>query len=155
MVWWQAALWALAGGFVVEGLEFAALLRRHHKWPWQVDAEAAATIGGTAAGPLGYFLAELVRLAAGGVLGAALAGQVTAPLPALAIGAAAPIIAGHLTAYIPLPPNPPQVDPIRDANRVSMAETAPESGPSPAKPAPRPPRPVPTAERPRERRGTL
>jgi hypothetical protein len=103
MVWWQAALWALAGGFVVEGLEFAALQRRHRKWPWQVDAEATAVTDGTAAGPLGYFVGEVLRLAAGGVLGAALAGQVTGPLPALAIGAAAPVIAGHLAAYVPLP----------------------------------------------------
>jgi hypothetical protein len=111
MAWWQVALWALAGGFVVEGLEFTALQRRHRKWPWQVDAEAAETTGSTAAGPLGYFLAELVRLAAGGILGAALAGQVTGPLPAVAIGAAAPIIAGHLAAYVPLPPRPAQDGP--------------------------------------------
>lgn len=119
MVWWQAALWALAGGFVVEGLEFAALQRRHHKWPWQVDAEALAsnpppgdTADNTAAaGPLGYFIAELIRLAAGGLLGAAMAGQITAPLPALAIGAAAPIVAGNLGAYIPLLTGAPQPAP--------------------------------------------
>jgi hypothetical protein len=152
MVWWQAALWALAGGFVVEGLEFAALLRRHRKWPWQVDAEAAAAVDGAAAGPLGYFLAELVRLAAGGVLGAALAGQITAPLPALAIGAAAPIIAGHLTAFVPLPPTAPQSSLVGDANASATAQTSSETGSSPA--MPRQPRADPTAELQPERRGT-
>ncbi|WP_125726889.1 hypothetical protein [Kibdelosporangium aridum] len=110
MVWWQAALWALAGGVVVEGLEFAALQRRHHKWPWEVDAEVVRS-DSTAAGPLGYFLGELVRLATGGILGAALAGQITGPLAALAIGAAAPAIAGHLGVYVPLPPAAPQANP--------------------------------------------
>lgn len=110
MAWWQAALWALAGGFVIEGLEFSALWQRHRRWPWQVDAESTAGEG-KAAGPWGYFLAELARLAAGGVLGAALAGQVTGPLPALAIGAAAPVIAGRLVAYVPLPEVAPDLAP--------------------------------------------
>jgi hypothetical protein len=120
MAWWQAALWALAGGFVMEGLEFSALWRRHRRWPWQIDADAADTAGGGAAGPLGYFLAELARLAAGGILGAALAGQVTGPLPALAIGAAAPAIAGRLAAYVPLPEVSPELAPA----------TSPTSGPA-------------------------
>jgi hypothetical protein len=111
MEWWQAALWALAGGVVVEGLEFAALQRRHRKWPWEVDAEASAGADSTAAGPLGYFLGELLRLGAGGILGAALAGQVTGPLAALAIGAAAPAIAEKLVAYVPLPPTPSEASP--------------------------------------------
>lgn len=106
MVWWHAGLWALAGGFVVEGLEFAALQRRHRRWPWQVDAETNPAENTMGAGPAGYFIAELVRLIAGGVLGAAMASQITAPLPALALGAAAPIVAGNLAAYIPLPAPP-------------------------------------------------
>jgi hypothetical protein len=106
MAWWQAALWALAGGFVLEGLEFSVLLRRHRCWPWQVDADTA---GGAAAGPLGYFLAEMVRLAVGGILGAGFAGQVTGPIPALAIGVAAPAIVGRLTTYVPLPEAPPDL----------------------------------------------
>lgn len=133
MVWWQGALWALAGGFVVEGLEFAAVQRRYGKWPWQVDA--AATGDGGAAGPLGYFLAELIRLAAGGVLGAALAGQVTAPLPALAIGAAAPVIAGHLATYVPLPPAAPSLDPAQNtsasADRPALSDNLPSVEPVP------------------------
>lgn len=141
MAWWQAALWALAGGFVVEGLEFVALLRRHRKWPWQVDAEAT---GSTAAGPLGYFIAEIVRLAAGGILGAALAAQVTGPLPAVAIGAAAPVIAGHLTAYVPLPPPPPDAE-------VQPARTS-DSGPAVPKPAQQRRRPTPRSAS--EQRGT-
>jgi hypothetical protein len=137
MVWWQAALWALAGGFVVEGLEFAALQRRHRKWPWQVDADAAEAAGGAAAGPLGYFVAEVMRLAAGGVLGAALTAQITGPLPAVAIGAAAPVIAGHLAAYVPLSPMPSQADAVAGGtpspaalggldNRSAAAELAQE-----------------------------
>ncbi|WP_143267176.1 hypothetical protein [Amycolatopsis thailandensis] len=106
MLWWQAALWALAGGFVVEGLEFAAVLRRHRLWPWQVDPRPETDIGTTAAGPLGYFIGEVVRLAVGGVLGAALSGQITDSLPALAIGAAAPAVAGNLFAFVPLPHQP-------------------------------------------------
>ncbi|TCO47312.1 hypothetical protein EV192_11752 [Actinocrispum wychmicini] len=131
MVWWQACLWALAGGFVAEGLEFAALQRRYRKWPWEVDAEATAPTGGTAAGPLGYFIAELIRLAVGGILGAALAGQVTAPLPALAIGATAPVVAGHLAAYLPLPsapaPDTPPSNTAPSTNARTMSNTQPHT----------------------------
>jgi hypothetical protein len=105
MQWWEAGLWALAGGFVVEGLEFSTVRRRHRQWPWQVDAAASeSNVDSTssAAGPLGYFIGEFIRLAAGSVLGAAMAGSVSAPLPALAVGAAAPIIAGNLASLIPM-----------------------------------------------------
>ncbi len=102
MIWWEAALWALAGGFVAEGLEFAALQRRHRKWPWQVDAEASTDESDVGSGVLGSFVGEALRLAAGCILGAALAGQVTGPLPALAIGATAPVVAGNLLTFVPL-----------------------------------------------------
>lgn len=154
MVWWQAALWALAGGFVVEGLEFAALQRRHRKWPWQVDADAAEATGGTAAGPLGYFVAEMVRLAAGGVLGAALAAQITGPLPALAIGAAAPVIASHLAAYVPLPSLPSQAEADAGIAPSHATHTSLDHSSAATKPAQQRRHPTPSSGSAPERRGT-
>ncbi|WP_125783509.1 hypothetical protein [Amycolatopsis sp. WAC 01375] len=153
MMWWQAALWALAGGFVVEGLEFAALQRRYRKWPWQVDADAAEGAGGTAAGPLGYFVAELVRLAAGGILGAALSAQVTGPLPAVAIGAAAPVIAGHLAAYVPLPPIPSQDGQVAGAAPPPVAHDGLDHNSAAAKPTQERRHPSPDSESLPESRG--
>lgn len=97
--WVQAALWGVAGGFVLEGLEFHAALRRHGRWPWKVTGRGARV------GTAGYLIAELIRLMAGGILaGAASAsGQVSGPLAALAIGVAAPVMVERLTALIPLP----------------------------------------------------
>jgi hypothetical protein len=100
VTWHEAALWGLAGGFVVEGLDLYTAVRRHGKWPWRVTGP------GPAAGLAGYVVAELVRLLIGGVLaaGAAASSQVSGAVAAMAIGVAAPVMVERLTALIPLPP---------------------------------------------------
>lgn len=54
---------------------------------------------------MGYAVAELVRLVAGGVLasGTAASGLVSGPLAAIAIGVATPLMVERLTGLIPLP----------------------------------------------------
>lgn len=101
MNWLHAALWGVAGGFVLEGLEFHAVLRRHGKWPWKVTGR------GVRAGATGYVCAELIRLAVGGILAgaAAASGQVSGALAALAIGVAAPVMVERLAALVPIPAN--------------------------------------------------
>lgn len=139
---------------MVEGFEFTALQRRYRKWPWQVDADAAEATGGTAAGPLGYFVAEIVRLAAGGILGAALAAQITGPLPAVAIGAAAPVIAGHLAAYVPLLPMPTHTDTDTDAGPPQVTHTGLDHSSAAAGPAQQFHHPTPSSGPAPERKGT-
>lgn len=116
--WVHAALWGVAGGFVLEGLELWAALRRHGKWPWKVTGRGAK------AGAVGYLIAELIRLTAGGILAAAAAasGQVSGPLAALAIGVAAPMMVERLTALIPLPPS----ESISPARKPVTAPTPPQ-----------------------------
>jgi hypothetical protein len=99
--WVHAGLWGLAGGFIVEGLELYVAVRQKGKWPWKVDGESERD----QAGPLAYAIAETIRMVIGGILAGASAasGQVTGPLAAVAIGVAAPVMVGHLTALLPIP----------------------------------------------------
>lgn len=99
--WVHAGLWGLAGGFIVEGLELYVAVRQKGKWPWRVDGESE----NDQAGPLAYVIAETIRMVIGGILAGASAasGQVTGPLAAVAIGVAAPVMVGHLTALLPIP----------------------------------------------------
>lgn len=84
------AIWGLAGGAVVDGLEFYKLVRR-----------AGGTFP-TLWTKKAFLLAEVVRLMCGAILGYALgtAGQVEVPLGALSVGASAPLIAEKLTRGI-------------------------------------------------------
>src|SRR4051812_41851875 len=93
-----AGLWGMAGGFVVEGLEFYVAVRRHGSWPWKVVGP------GIKAGPRAYAVAESIRSLVGGVLAgsAAASGQVAGPLAAVAIGVAAPFIVDRLSTLVPL-----------------------------------------------------
>jgi hypothetical protein len=81
----QLALWGLAGGFVVEGLELVAAIRRTRGWPWRVHGEV---------GLAPYLVSVALRLAVSGVLAAALGanGQVSGPAGAAMIGITAPLI---------------------------------------------------------------
>lgn len=81
----QLALWGLAGGFAVEGLELVSAIRRTRGWPWRVDGEVGL-------GP--YLFSVAVRLAISAVLAVALGanGQVSGPAGALMIGITAPLI---------------------------------------------------------------
>jgi hypothetical protein len=81
----QLALWGLAGGFAVEGLELVSAIRRTRGWPWRFDGEVG----------LGPYLASVgVRLVISAVVAMALGwnGQVSGPAGALIIGITAPLI---------------------------------------------------------------
>jgi hypothetical protein len=98
-----AAAWGLFGGFAVEGLDMYVALRRNRCWPWHVP-NSPNPRDVPEAGPLGYVVAEIVRLLIGaGLAWAALStGQVSGPLGAIGVGAAAPVIIGQLAKAIPL-----------------------------------------------------
>ncbi|MEV4299396.1 hypothetical protein [Microbispora rosea] len=84
-------LWGLFGGFAVEGLEFAAAIRRSGKWPWKRKSQIT---------PLAASVA--IRLAVGSGLAAAAgsAQQISGPFGALAMGVAAPLIIEQLASQI-------------------------------------------------------
>jgi hypothetical protein len=97
MVGLDAGLWGLFGGFAVEGLELYTAWRRYGRWPWNSPDSSEA-------GPWGYAVAEVVRLLIGAGLAwaAAATGQISGPLGALGVGAAAPTIIGQMARTIPL-----------------------------------------------------
>lgn len=107
MMWVEAALWGLGGGFAVEGLDFYGAVRRHGCWPWRVR-------GPREVGAVGYFVAELIRLVTGSVLASALAesSQVTTAFGALAVGVAAPLLVERLTRAIPLTDSVQHIGPV-------------------------------------------
>lgn len=106
MMWIEAALWGLGGGFAVEGLDLYGAVRREGCWPWRVR-------GPREVGAVGYLLAEVIRLVIGGILASALAesSQITTAFSALAVGVAAPLIVERLTRAIPLTDSVPHAVP--------------------------------------------
>ena len=110
----QLALWGLAGGFAVEGLELVAAIRRTRGWPWRVDGEVGL-------GP--YLLSVVLRLAISAVLAMALGanGQVSGPAGALMIGITAPLIVEK--AFRQVVPTAPG-----DAPQAARAEQNPGHG---------------------------
>lgn len=84
---------------------------RYGCWPWKVPPAATKVNLGSSrgkdipeAGPLGYVVAEIIRLliGAGLAMAAVTTSQVSGPLGAIGIGVAAPTIIGQLTRLIPL-----------------------------------------------------
>ncbi|MEY9895226.1 hypothetical protein ABIA31_008915 [Catenulispora sp. MAP5-51] len=108
-----AGLWGLFGGFAVEGLEFYSLLRRDGRWPWQPPKDNSA-LDPAEVGLRGYLVGEIIRLLIGAGLAwaAASTGQISGPLGALGVGAAAPTIVGQLTKSIALTTAPSAPQPI-------------------------------------------
>jgi hypothetical protein len=137
--WVGAGLWGLAGGFVVEGLDFYTAVRRHGKWPWNVAG------AGPTAGPRGYAIAELVRMIIGAVLaaGVAASGQVSGAMGAIAVGVATPMIVERLTKLVPLglpaAPDTAKPQPATPAGAVEAA--TPSDKPGSGNSAPYPPVP--------------
>ena len=89
--WYIFALWGLLGGVIVDGLELWRVVRANGgQWPKAYRTAA-------------FVLAEAIRLGAGGALAVAfgLSGQVTAPVGALAIGVATPLIVEKLSQQLP------------------------------------------------------
>ena len=93
--WLELALWGLLGGGIVDGLEFWREVRTNGgRCPEEFRTMA-------------YLVAEAIRLGVGAVLAVAfgLHGQVTAPLGALAIGVAAPLIVEKMSKQLPKLPS--------------------------------------------------
>jgi len=95
----EAAMWGGIGGFVVEGLQFAAAIRRVGGWPWRWTSEPR---------PLPFAVSVLIRLAAGAGLASAAGAseQVTTAFAAFSLGVAAPLVVEKITqaaASQPLP----------------------------------------------------
>jgi len=80
------------GGFAVEGLEFAAAIRRTGTWPWRLRGEP---------GPLALVVSVIIRLAVGAVLAVACGttGQISGPFGALAVGIAAPVLVERIARH--------------------------------------------------------
>ena len=84
------ALWGLAGALVVEALELAAQIRRNKgRFPW-VGRKLWPSL-----------LAVGLRLAASGMLAAAMSDQFIGRWPAFCVGAAAPIVVSRVMEYVP------------------------------------------------------
>lgn len=81
----QLALWGLAGGFAVEGLDLVSAIRRTRGWPWRFGGEVGL-------GP--YLFSVWIRLVISAIVAVALGGngQVSGPAGALMIGITAPLI---------------------------------------------------------------
>jgi hypothetical protein len=100
MVGVVAGIWGLFGGFAVAGLDLHASLRRRGCWPWQArkgdpDPEIS---------PAAYLTGEIIRMIIGAGLAwaAAATGQISGPLGAVGIGAAAPFVINQFSAAVPL-----------------------------------------------------
>jgi hypothetical protein len=86
-----SGLWALAGAVVVEALELSGEIRRSKgRWPWR----------GTKLWP--SVLAVALRLAASGLLAAAMSAQFADKWAAFTVGIAAPLIVSRLAEQIPV-----------------------------------------------------
>lgn len=95
--WGKFAFWGMAGGIAVLGLEFWTSVRA-------LDGHLPERCK-----RIPYWVGEAVRVAIGGILAVALGGasQVTAPLGALTVGVATPLVIARLTESLPpFNPNP-------------------------------------------------
>lgn len=88
----EYAVWGAFGGFAVEGLEFAAAIRRTGTWPWRLRGEP---------GPVALTVSVIIRLAVGAVLAVACGttGQISGPFGALAVGIAAPVLVERIARH--------------------------------------------------------
>jgi hypothetical protein len=102
-----AGLRSRFGGFAVEGLELCTELRSYGRRPWKQQSYPG-TGKVPEAGPVGYAIAEAVRLFIGAGLAwaAAATGHIARSLGAPGAGVAAPTITGQLAKAIPLTASP-------------------------------------------------
>ena len=102
-----AGPWGLFGGFAVAGWELYSELRRYGRWPWKRQPHPG-TGKVPEAGPVGYVIAEAVRL----FIGAGLPGlrlqldKSPGHWVLLVRGVAAPTIIAQLAKAIPLTASP-------------------------------------------------
>ncbi|QOV40130.1 hypothetical protein IM697_18045 [Streptomyces ferrugineus] len=127
MTWWQAALWGLAGGGAASVLSFTtAVVSSGYSWPWRKKIDA-----GEPSGELGP---RLFVLAAGAVLGAAVAAaahdQISGPWPAFIFGVGAPATLRGLLSGVEVAPRTYPAPPPGPASASSAPRTAlPAPGP--------------------------
>jgi hypothetical protein len=98
---WMAAVLGLTGGLCVEALELYAHIRRTPAWNWHRPIDQ---------GMPAFTVAVLLRVAVGALVAAALTAghQVSGPLAALALGAAASVAVARLARAVPLTTEPGQ-----------------------------------------------
>jgi len=110
----QAALWGVIGGGVVEALEHAAAIRRVGGWPWTKPGEP---------GLWPSLCAVILRLAAGAGLAAAsgATGQVAGALGAFSLGVTAPLVVEKMFKGSQAPGGPAEGS---AASRVTTKKTA-------------------------------
>ncbi|GAA2624085.1 hypothetical protein [Paractinoplanes durhamensis] len=108
---WQCALWGLLGGAVVEGLEWATIMR-NGRWPWNKRRRA---------GPL--VASILIRLGAGAGLAAAVgASGPISVLGTFSVGVGAPLIIEKIAQQVP--PEITQNAPVPENAGLSRPEAA-------------------------------
>jgi hypothetical protein len=114
----------LFGGFAVAGLELYTELRRYGRWPWK-QQPYPGTGKVPEAGPVGYAIAEAVRLFIGAGLAwaAPATGQIAGPLGAPGVGVAAPTIIAQLAKAIPLTASP---EPCGNPDSPSRIPSSPQ-----------------------------
>lgn len=121
----------------MEGLEVYGALRRYGRWPWKAPQAHRGNGKPAEAGPVGYAVAEVIRLVIGAGLAwaAAATGQIAGPLGALGVGAAAPTIIGQLAKFIPLSTGPElrqSVEPFPFITAAHAEQELPGAGSGPA-----------------------
>jgi hypothetical protein len=117
-----AGSWGLFGAFAVEGMDLYDAVRRHRRWPWHDAGGSSAE-----ATAVQYAIAELIRLMIGWGLAIASVGtgQVSGPLGAIAVGAAAPVIISRWAkGVIPLVADKPDANSVAKVPAIEV-ETSP------------------------------
>jgi len=95
MTWWGYALWGAFGGLAVEAVEFYGAIRRVNGWPWRMKGEPPPL-------PLAFSVMIRVGVGLGLVLAAGLAGKISTPFEAIAVGVAAPLLIEQMTKRVRL-----------------------------------------------------
>lgn len=95
MALWLAALWGLAGGMSVEGMQLYARIHRTPGWSWHRPIPQGLTA---------YLLSLLIRagFSAGVTTAAAASDQVVGAFAMYGIGIAAPLVIEKLAKGVPL-----------------------------------------------------
>ncbi|GII85990.1 hypothetical protein Ssi03_39800 [Sphaerisporangium siamense] len=142
---WAAALWGLAGGLCVEGLELYARIRRDRKWSWKRPIPQ---------GRAAYLTSVAIRAGVGAVLAAAATEgrQISGAFAALALGLAAPLVVEKVTRLVvhslansgtllnaPAPTSPSPSSAGRSSRSSSAAAASRPAMPAPGVPEPSPP----------------
>ena len=96
---WLYALWGAFGGLAVEAIQFYGAIKRTGDWPWKIKGEPGP-------GPLAVSVVIRVGVGFGLAFAAALTGQVSGPLGAIAVGVAAPLLLEQMAKRVPVDAEP-------------------------------------------------